>query len=1141
MQFKKILLCITLMASMILPQLPVLGAEEYPKAVLNSAAASETLIDVWAGESKVTPATSTVGGKTGWKADRTNENSAKNIFCNVDDSYIYNCIEGSEDYGYAVEVDVEYYDGEAGLFNIVYDSVHASDYGRPANTSEGETPVQLTGTNTWKTHTFKLYDMRFANGYKNADFLIRTYNAKNYEDCASDAEYQASVEYHNMYYKAGDIVFGSISVRKIPIIATLESGMLGNIFFGAGNKDVVVDFRNTTDTAIDTTVVYELVSVQTNETLWSKSENLKLASKGNLKKNLSIPFEKYGTHMLNISTNAAGGVSATKREIECSLVVDNDGIKDERFGINTHIWDLSNGNGRYAEELTDFVEKSGSGWIREPLRWNSVEWNKAGVRSIPDAAMKTIDEYVEKDIDILMILHGTNSLYEGAKSLPFDAEALKAYEEYCYFVAKSLKGKVDTFETWNEFNYNAYGIDAYMDILKATYNGVKRGNPDAKIVGGCVSFAKSWTEHIYRALGTSGAMEYMTALSNHPYATVGPDENDLGYDMQWVRSIMNEYDAGKDLELWISELGWSNAVNHWGTGSNIENFTEELSAAYQVQVYCHTIGRGSTEKFMVYDLMNDNYQQGGKEGNMGLLESRFGEENVPFAAKPGYIGATFMTHMLHDAEPKGYTYKNNNYRYTYNKADGSALDVAWNYNGSGSIDVVVPAYGKTVIYDIYGNVMKTLVGSQTYALPLTKIPVYILHTPSDYSGLGKDVIVEDNFNGTTLDLTKWNDVRYPNVDKGSSIVSGTSYGADGKVLKLGNATYNNFGVKPETTLSDGILNVKFDVYLPGQWKDEVKFYVNDHNKSTLLWLQNGGVLKFANSLGDIATLTPNAWNTIDYKVNLQTGETTTIVTLGDSEKTVVAKSGIYNDANIINALKAVNSVQLIRMYNASDVFIDNISISNMVDSPVFSYDVDKENKEVNVSARLASADKGKNATFFVMRYGSTFDDLDTNPLESVVYVGQGTVDNDGLYSVDYKLPEEAGVYTAYLAFDGYDERYEMNIVVGGKYAAVLSVTQNGQQIKKLSDLNAQNDMNVNVKGYNETGVPVKFKLVYAYYNNEVLTGVKINDINSSEVEFDEFVTAEGPLNGGKEFDQVKVFLWNSLDDLASQCKNLCIE
>ena len=87
----------------------------------------------------------------------------------MDDSYIYN--DGN---GVAVEIEVEYFDSSAGLFSINYDSIYG--------TAEAVEPIELKGTNTWKTHTFRFYDAKFANGYNGADFAVRTYNTKRKEN-----------------------------------------------------------------------------------------------------------------------------------------------------------------------------------------------------------------------------------------------------------------------------------------------------------------------------------------------------------------------------------------------------------------------------------------------------------------------------------------------------------------------------------------------------------------------------------------------------------------------------------------------------------------------------------------------------------------------------------------------------------------------------------------------------------------------------------------------------------------------------------------------------------------------------------------------------------------------------------------------
>ena len=1129
MKIKKALLSIAVISTLCIQQLPAFGADNnFAQAVLNSASATETLIDVWAGESKVTPSLSTVGGKTGWVTDKSNNESAKNIYCNVDDSYLFNNVESigvsdSKLKGDAVEVAVEYYDAPAGLFSIIYNSVNNS-LGWEKHITEAEYPVELTGTNTWKTHTFRLYDTRFANELNGADFVIKTY------DRGDTSVNNEDVEFRNMYYTAGDITFGSITVRKIPIVADFISGCVGNIFTGTGEKQVTVNFENTTNKTVNTTVSYELVSVQTNTAVWNSSLNETFYPNQTARKAVTIPFEKYGTYILKISTSAADGVVSTEREFECSVVVDNENVRDDRFGVNTHLWESLWGGGKYTETLTDLVANSGSGWIRDSVRWGDYEKN-AGEYKIPDSAMNAIDTAISKGINVLMILHGTNDIYKGAESFPYSTDVLDEFELYCENIARDLTGKVEIFETINEYHWQSLGADYYIEVLKATYNGVKRGNPKAKIVGFDLALVPV---SFMTQVAQKGGLQYMDAVSVHPYSTSGnPDVSPLIDNMQSLKSLIDTY--GGNQEIWMTELGWSNSINDWYTGNVIEDFSYEEAAAWQIKAYAHTIGRGTADKLLIYDFMNDNYDYGGKESNYGMIESHYAEEGVPFAAQQEYVSAAFMTKMLADAVPGNYTFTNNTYNYKFNRADGSSVDVVWNTQNSGTVNLTLPENGTTVIYDMYGNVIKTLdnLTNDTYSQQLGAAPLYVEYNTANKGYIATKTLVSDDFDGGIIDMGKWN-----NTNAESSQVIPVN-----KAVKLNDIyEHKGLGFKLDEPLTDGTINIKYDMFIPagsvdettGKYKGEFLIYGGNEPKDTtaITWL-NGGTMNLP-GVGAVFAPQKETRYTIDVTLDVATRYVTVKATDGTNNW---SGAGI----NKYPAISETSQIMFGAKYldiNKSQIILDNISVTRSCESLEIDYSINDTENEATVNAKLSAKDAGKTVSFMIFKDGKSFEDLDEKPLESLVYVSQDEVDENGLYSVNFKIPEEKGFYNAYLAPEGYDNRYELDLLVGSDFVVISSVSQNGEPVNSLAGLDATQDMKVTVRGANKSKEALNMNLIYAFYNEGMLTDLQINNIYASETEFTRSYTAQGPLNNGQPFDQVKFFVWNNSDNITSLCKNV---
>ncbi|SFE40616.1 S-layer homology domain-containing protein [Paenibacillus catalpae] len=107
--------------------------------------------------------TGEIGGKTYWKTNQTispTDHGANILYFyfNVSDSFLFD--NSDQD----VFVTVEYYDSGSGSMKLQYDAQSAAFKDAPEFT--------YTNTNTWKKHTFKLGDAKFANGTNGGDFRL---------------------------------------------------------------------------------------------------------------------------------------------------------------------------------------------------------------------------------------------------------------------------------------------------------------------------------------------------------------------------------------------------------------------------------------------------------------------------------------------------------------------------------------------------------------------------------------------------------------------------------------------------------------------------------------------------------------------------------------------------------------------------------------------------------------------------------------------------------------------------------------------------------------------------------------------------------------------------------------------------------
>nr|WP_237179003.1 S-layer homology domain-containing protein [Paenibacillus sp. MMS18-CY102] len=148
--------------------LVVTGLSLPPRAFaqVNNESASITLGDVPV-ENGITarPGDDATGLLTGtqdnrgyWQTNKTDGSRIIYFYMNVDDTYLYDSAD------YDVEVSVDYFDQGSGSIVLQYDSQTAGYKDAPL--------FNYTNTGTWKTHTFKVTDAKFANRTGGGDFRV---------------------------------------------------------------------------------------------------------------------------------------------------------------------------------------------------------------------------------------------------------------------------------------------------------------------------------------------------------------------------------------------------------------------------------------------------------------------------------------------------------------------------------------------------------------------------------------------------------------------------------------------------------------------------------------------------------------------------------------------------------------------------------------------------------------------------------------------------------------------------------------------------------------------------------------------------------------------------------------------------------
>lgn len=193
------------------------------------------------------------------------------------------------------------------------------------------------------------------------------------------------------------------------------------------------------------------------------------------------------------------------------------------------------------------LSRLGAPWVRTEVPWAGVEPLPGQWRWEPwDRAVDLLHAGGHRLVG--MLAYWT----EGAQD--YSDHALARFETYAEKVARRYRGKIDVWEVWNEPNEWTYWRstpERYVDLLRAASRGARRGNPQARILGGSTSGADL---HFLRRIFVAGAAEWMDAVSLHPYSFGWiPESTHLVDELRGVSRLA--FEAGVSPELWVTEVG----------------------------------------------------------------------------------------------------------------------------------------------------------------------------------------------------------------------------------------------------------------------------------------------------------------------------------------------------------------------------------------------------------------------------------------------------------------------------------------------------------------------------------------------------------------------------------------------------------
>jgi len=312
----------------------------------------------------------------------------------------------------------------------------------------------------------------------------------------------------------------------------------------------------------------------------------------------------------------------------------------EGVGVNIH---FTRGHGR---DL-DLIAAGGFKFVRMDFGWGGIE-RKHG--EYDWSAYDDLTADLEKrGLRAVYIFDYSNGLYEDALTAvnpvtgkeqrdtasPHKPESVAAFARWAAASAEHFKGRHIGWEIWNEPNIGFWkpkpNAKDYSTLVLATCKAVRAADPSATIMGPASSeFPWPFLEELFK----SGALEYLDAVSVHPYRNYSKGPETAGEEYFRLRTLIERYaPAGKK--------GMPIVSGEWGYATHTKGVSLETQAAFIARQQIANVWQGVPISIW-YDWKNDGDDSSYNENNFGTVSNNL-------ALKPSYVAVQTLAREL-----KGY-------------------------------------------------------------------------------------------------------------------------------------------------------------------------------------------------------------------------------------------------------------------------------------------------------------------------------------------------------------------------------------------------------------------------------------------------------------------------------------------------------
>jgi hypothetical protein len=297
------------------------------------------------------------------------------------------------------------------------------------------------------------------------------------------------------------------------------------------------------------------------------------------------------------------------------------------------------------ERDLDLIAAAGFKFIRMDFGWGGIERQRG---QYDWSAYDELTANLEKrGIRPYYILDYSNPLYEETVTSrnplngqeqrdlasPQHAESIAAYARWAAASARHFRGHHVLWEFWNEPNISFWkpkpNVEQYTALALAACRAIREADPDATMVGPATSgFPWDYLESFLK----SGVLDYLDAVSVHPYRNYSKAPETAAADYQRLRGLIERYaptEAKKHLPILSGE---------WGYATHTKGLPLDTQAAFAARQQLSNLLNGVPVSIW-YDWQNDGPDANEREHNFGTV-------TMELAPKPAYVAVQTMTREL---------------------------------------------------------------------------------------------------------------------------------------------------------------------------------------------------------------------------------------------------------------------------------------------------------------------------------------------------------------------------------------------------------------------------------------------------------------------------------------------------------------